>query len=65
MMRVILAGLGLLAAIGAPAKAEELHIQHCLRGCALSINPSNSTLAVLGFLGDVGRTGGTRGTPDG
>ena len=32
-MRAILAGLGLLAAIGAPAKAEELHIHHCLHGC--------------------------------
>ena len=33
MMRAIVAGLGLLAAVGAPAKAEELHIQHCLHGC--------------------------------
>ncbi len=32
-MRVILAGLALLAAIGSSAKAEELHIQHCLHGC--------------------------------
>ncbi len=43
-MRAILAGLGVLAAVSAPANAEELHIQNCLHGCPTGAPVTNDLI---------------------